>query len=115
MVEDVNVITWLSSMGLDITDADDLFTMVTRECKTDDEITATDLVKGVARLKGYAKSIDMAVVLHANTRLLEQAQSLRTKVSELKELRKSQLEELKQPREAMREAAMRDDRAPTIS
>mmetsp|Transcript_111988 Transcript_111988/g.348986 ORF Transcript_111988/g.348986 Transcript_111988/m.348986 type:complete len:458 (+) Transcript_111988:324-1697(+) len=77
MVEDPAVKTWLSSMGLEVNDVDTLFAMVCKEAERESEITAVELVKGVAHLKGLAKSLDMAVVMSENRSLLDDVQSLK--------------------------------------
>jgi len=89
MMKDDHVVTWLSSMGLEVADADTLFTMVAKESENGEAITAVEFVKGVARLKGNAKSIDMAVMMHENRQLMAQVQKLQSEFSELKMLHRS--------------------------
>eukprot|EP00418_Pyrodinium_bahamense_P026375 CAMPEP_0179160060 /NCGR_PEP_ID=MMETSP0796-20121207/78209_1 /TAXON_ID=73915 /ORGANISM="Pyrodinium bahamense, Strain pbaha01" /LENGTH=889 /DNA_ID=CAMNT_0020861907 /DNA_START=21 /DNA_END=2688 /DNA_ORIENTATION=+ len=76
MMSDPSVVTWLSSMGLEMQDVDTLFTMVCKESNQESHVNLVELVKGVARLKGSAKSIDMAVVLLENKQLLRQVRKL---------------------------------------
>jgi len=87
MMEDPSVVTWLSSMGLEVNDADTLFTMVAKDAERDSEITAVELVKSVAHLKGNAKSLDMAVVMQENRGLLDDVQNLKLQWKHVQMLR----------------------------
>lgn len=57
VVKDEFVKTWLGSMELEADDADDLFWLLD---SGDGTITAEQLIKGAARLKGTARSMDLA-------------------------------------------------------
>lgn len=73
LLQDKEVRQWLSSMELDIwteQDGDALFTMID---DGDGLVTLDELVKGVARLKGQARNVDLALM---NKRLLELKQDL---------------------------------------
>lgn len=61
VVQQSEVKTWLAAMELDVRDADNLFTLID---DGDEALTAEELVKGVARLKGAARSIDVCTMLH---------------------------------------------------
>lgn len=50
--------TWLSSMNLDVSDGALLFELIDAE-QPDGKITVDELIKGVARLRGPARSIDV--------------------------------------------------------
>mmetsp|Transcript_18242 Transcript_18242/g.42495 ORF Transcript_18242/g.42495 Transcript_18242/m.42495 type:complete len:782 (+) Transcript_18242:59-2404(+) len=70
VVSDPGIKTWLASMDLDASDVDMLFHIIDDDY--DGHLTVDELVRGVSRLKGPARSIDLAVqmrdykVLHAN-------------------------------------------------
>jgi len=53
--------TWLSAMDLEVGDADLLFDFLDNG---DDSITAEELINGVARLKGSARSIDVVALMY---------------------------------------------------
>eukprot|EP00930_Biecheleria_cincta_P039836 TRINITY_DN27340_c0_g2_i1.p1 TRINITY_DN27340_c0_g2~~TRINITY_DN27340_c0_g2_i1.p1 ORF type:complete len:571 (+),score=89.83 TRINITY_DN27340_c0_g2_i1:30-1715(+) len=61
MLSNEGVAVWLASQGLEPTDANLLFTMIDRD--GDGNITLEELVKGVARLKGLSRSIDLVRVM----------------------------------------------------
>eukprot|EP00971_Amphidinium_carterae_P014772 291550-Amphidinium_carterae.1 len=53
---------WLSAMGLDVHyDSETLFQLIDNG---DEQLTATELLEGVARMKGFARNID-STILHA--------------------------------------------------
>merc|ERR1712224_582629 len=53
--------TWLSAMDLDITHAERLWRLMD---DGDNKMTADELVKGISRLKGPSKSIDLLHLAH---------------------------------------------------
>jgi len=61
VVNDPQVKTWLSSMGLDVDDVDTLFRLID---DGDEQLTASELIDGVAKLQGSARSIDLVLLLH---------------------------------------------------
>eukprot|EP00415_Alexandrium_ostenfeldii_P001640 UN1640 len=61
--------TWLAAMGLQVSDAAQLFEMID---DGDGALTAEELVKGVARMKGSARALDMAVLMEENRSLRAQ-------------------------------------------
>jgi len=63
--------TWLASMNLDVSDGKLLFELIDSE-NQDGKITVDELIRGVARLRGPARSIDVKALL----RLLEDAVAL---------------------------------------
>eukprot|EP00971_Amphidinium_carterae_P223799 4440556-Amphidinium_carterae.1 len=52
--------TWLAAMDLDVADVDTVFDLV---ANSDGQVSAAELVDGVARLKGPARSIDVVALL----------------------------------------------------
>jgi len=60
LLRDPGVKHWLSSMDLDVSDVDSVFTLLD---DGDGLLTAEELVSGVARLKGFARSIDVNVMM----------------------------------------------------
>jgi len=101
MAEDPIAVNWLSSMGLEVSDSDNLFNMVLKSAQRPDRITAVDLIKGIARLKGNAKSIDMAVVLNDNRQLLQEVQQLQQTVAELKHMHRPGSHRSKSPKDTL--------------
>merc|ERR1712137_329281 len=65
--EDVRA--WLAAQEIDAGDADLLFSLLDTG---DEELTADELVVGVTRLKGAAKSIDLYALMHMVAVLLQQ-------------------------------------------
>jgi hypothetical protein len=55
-----SIATWLASMDMDLGDADMLFDLLKGE---DDMIDVDELIKGMGRLKGAARSLDMRILL----------------------------------------------------
>merc|ERR1740121_652084 len=55
--EDKEIRTWLASMELDYSDADRLFFLLDND--NSGAVNADEIMKGVARLKGTARSIDL--------------------------------------------------------
>jgi len=60
---DASMKTWLGAMGLDVNDANLLFNLID---DGDEQITFDELLKGIARLKGPARSIDLLTLLDEN-------------------------------------------------
>ncbi|CAE8686333.1 unnamed protein product [Polarella glacialis] len=70
VVHDARVRSWLSAMELDVTDSKLVFDLLIRSNpdssppgKQDGELSAEDLVRGVSKLKGSARSLDMATLM----------------------------------------------------
>lgn len=61
LVSDPQIKLWLASMELDAGDADHLFTLMDQQ--TDGEMTLDELVGGVNRLKGAARSLDLITLM----------------------------------------------------
>merc|ERR1712048_1383803 len=68
VVSTSSVKTWLASMELDAGDAETLWSLLD---DGDGHLTADELIKGVARLKGAARSIDLATLMHEHRHLKE--------------------------------------------
>merc|ERR1712139_342207 len=60
VVEDKNVDTWLKSMDIEVHDAKSTFNLIDNG---DGYLTAEELVRGLARLKGCVRSMDMALLM----------------------------------------------------
>lgn len=73
VVGDPAVKTWLGAQELDASDADTLFKLLDNG---DGHLTALELVQGVARLKGPARSIDLASLMHDHNKTRELVISL---------------------------------------
>jgi len=65
VVSDEGISTWLASMELDASDVQTLFNLID---DGDGGITVHELMDGVSRLKGYARSIDLAVAMREQQR-----------------------------------------------
>ena len=74
MMSDPEIVNWLAAMDLHISDPMSLFEMVQGDSE-DNTITAEQLVMGVSRLKGAARSTDMHS-LTAEVKRLHQRVSL---------------------------------------
>jgi len=69
---DVRLRTWLAAMELDVRDTIQLFELLDVNC--DGVINVKELVDGVSRLKGTARSYDLASVERGNMKLMEDLQ-----------------------------------------
>jgi len=61
LIQNVEVKTWLSSMGLEVGDADALFEFM--DADGDRTVNIHELVRGVNQLKGTARSLDLMICL----------------------------------------------------
>jgi len=73
--------TWFAAQELDVTDADLLFDLL---ANGDDEITGPELVGGIARLKGPARSIDLYALMHMTSCLEVTMKSVLEEVAAVK-------------------------------
>jgi len=73
LLEDPAIRTWLSAMELDVSDAEVFYDLI---CDGKEELTAEELVRGVAKLKGGARSIDMIVCMRETEKLRELTEEL---------------------------------------
>merc|ERR1712034_25122 len=60
ILQKIQVRTWLAAQGLDASDADKLFLLLD---DGNNSLTAEELVKGVSRLKGAARNLDLVVLM----------------------------------------------------
>jgi len=67
LMNNVEVKTWLSSMGLDAGDGDALFEFMDKD--KDRNVSAAELVEGVSKLKGAARSLDLMMCLERQEQL----------------------------------------------
>jgi len=77
VVSDPGVKTWLASMDLDPSDIDQLFFLIDSNGNGDGRISVEELIRGVSRLRGAARSIDMATLLSQQEQLAATMASLR--------------------------------------
>lgn len=75
IMEEPRVKTWLSAMELDVRDIQSFFDMLD---DGDHEIDLNELISGVSRLKGNARSLDMVTLLHDSRRIITSIQSSTT-------------------------------------
>merc|ERR1711966_165424 len=61
LMENIEVKTWLASMGLDTGDADALFEFMDKD--KDRNVSIDELIEGVSKLKGAARSLDLLMCL----------------------------------------------------
>merc|ERR1712048_61601 len=50
---------WLGALGLDVSDATSVFQLMDVETETKGSLSQSEILKGVSRLKGPARSLDM--------------------------------------------------------
>lgn len=82
--------TWLGSMELDASDADDLFDLIDTEGNGDGQVSVDELVKGVSHLKGAARSIDLILFMKEfNVRMAELSESVQDTNMRVKKVGKS--------------------------
>mmetsp|Transcript_3177 Transcript_3177/g.7143 ORF Transcript_3177/g.7143 Transcript_3177/m.7143 type:complete len:295 (+) Transcript_3177:256-1140(+) len=93
IVGEPSVQLWLSAMGLDSGDAQHLFTLLVED---KDAISAEELVQGTARLKGPARSLDLAILMHNHKNFKDEVRLVREKVSEVKQSSSQEINRLKQ-------------------
>uniref|UniRef100_A0A7S0AHN1 EF-hand domain-containing protein n=1 Tax=Pyrodinium bahamense TaxID=73915 RepID=A0A7S0AHN1_9DINO len=80
IVGDPVVGKWLAAMGLQVSDASALFDMID---DGDEQLTAEELVKGVSRMKGPARAIEISVLLHRSRRRSAELRRLKQEAEEL--------------------------------
>mmetsp|Transcript_84122 Transcript_84122/g.162347 ORF Transcript_84122/g.162347 Transcript_84122/m.162347 type:complete len:196 (+) Transcript_84122:53-640(+) len=71
-IADSGLRTWLSSMEVEVRDTFQLFQLL--DVDRDGQITVQDLVDGISRLKGTAKSYDMVYLENLNIKLMKDVQ-----------------------------------------
>eukprot|EP00928_Gymnodinium_smaydae_P049059 TRINITY_DN32893_c0_g1_i1.p1 TRINITY_DN32893_c0_g1~~TRINITY_DN32893_c0_g1_i1.p1 ORF type:complete len:575 (+),score=99.80 TRINITY_DN32893_c0_g1_i1:57-1727(+) len=74
ILSDSQVKLWLSSMDLDTSDAETLFDLI--DHSEDGLLSFQELVSGVARLKGAARSIDVVVLMRRHAELMARVETL---------------------------------------
>jgi len=67
--DDTRIIHWLAAMGLDVGDARLVWELVAGTSSATAELDAEDLVQGIAKLKGPAKSLDMMNIMREVTQI----------------------------------------------
>merc|ERR1711874_516743 len=66
LAEDPRMKAWISAMDMDVSDAERVFTLMD---DGDGEVSVDELLAGISRLKGAAKSIDLCQLAHKITRI----------------------------------------------
>jgi len=74
LMQNVEVHTWLSSMGLDAADGDALFEFMDKD--KDRNVSAEELIEGVSKLKGSARSLDLMMCLERQEELIGALQDI---------------------------------------
>jgi Ca2+-binding EF-hand superfamily protein len=72
-----DVVSWLQAMGLSVKDVDQMFMLLD---DGDGSLTAEELVNGVARLKGPARSADLIQLLSQSKTLEAEVEAIRQKL-----------------------------------
>jgi len=67
MFRNEDVRTWFAAQGLETQDADFIFDLLDNE---DNTLTLAELTNGIAKLSGFARSIDVLTLLHMTSKLL---------------------------------------------
>jgi len=67
LLADPRIHQWLAAQEIDVKDADLVFTILDDE--GDDHLSTAEIVRGFAKLKGPARSMDIASVSHSIMRL----------------------------------------------
>lgn len=80
ILEKAQVRTWLSAQDLDATDADSLFALLN---KSDQGLSAPELVKGVSKLKGASRSIDLTMLIRKHDELCSQVQDVQQSLANM--------------------------------
>jgi len=75
------VITWLSSMGLDAEDAEKIFRLL--DSDGDNAVSLEELAVGVGHLKGHARSVDLVTCINEQRDLSLDVSKLHEEVSML--------------------------------
>merc|ERR1712194_258432 len=87
LIKNPEVNTWLSSMGLEVGDADALFDFMDRD--GDCKVSVQELVHGVEMLKGTARSMDLLMCLSKQDELHQAMQDIFPEIKQrLKERRR---------------------------
>eukprot|EP00403_Amphidinium_massartii_P033243 CAMPEP_0178449998 /NCGR_PEP_ID=MMETSP0689_2-20121128/42870_1 /TAXON_ID=160604 /ORGANISM="Amphidinium massartii, Strain CS-259" /LENGTH=695 /DNA_ID=CAMNT_0020075395 /DNA_START=33 /DNA_END=2121 /DNA_ORIENTATION=- len=74
--------TWLASMELDVSDVNTLYALLDES--NDGRLTADELIDGISRLRGPARSIDMAVQMREHRSMQAAVGELRDSMFDLK-------------------------------
>eukprot|EP00929_Paragymnodinium_shiwhaense_P103171 TRINITY_DN6648_c0_g2_i1.p1 TRINITY_DN6648_c0_g2~~TRINITY_DN6648_c0_g2_i1.p1 ORF type:complete len:652 (-),score=77.51 TRINITY_DN6648_c0_g2_i1:72-2027(-) len=82
ILDDGRVQKWLAAQEIEVKDADLVFQMVDDE--GDQRLSPEELVRGFARLKGPAKSMDLVAVIHATLRVEQRIVDLMESVMKLR-------------------------------
>lgn len=80
VLSDPDLKTWLGSMDLDSSDVDQLFELLDNG---DGHLSVDELIKGVGKLKGAARGIDLTMLMSDHRKLMEQHADLHRKIGEL--------------------------------
>eukprot|EP00930_Biecheleria_cincta_P047706 TRINITY_DN3312_c0_g1_i2.p1 TRINITY_DN3312_c0_g1~~TRINITY_DN3312_c0_g1_i2.p1 ORF type:complete len:1167 (+),score=199.97 TRINITY_DN3312_c0_g1_i2:114-3614(+) len=85
--QDPGVVAWLSAMGIDVSDAGLVHTLICDRLGSDD-LSAIELVKGMSFVKGAARNIDMAMLRKDTHELQDYVEELEEKIGKLLKARK---------------------------
>lgn len=86
LFRDARVRRWLSEIGLEVTEVSSLFMLMD---DGDGKICFEEFISGVMRLRGQAKTIDLATLLHENKRIRCMLTNI---TSDLKSMREGELQ-----------------------
>eukprot|EP00812_Abedinium_dasypus_P005562 NODE_1698_length_1080_cov_271.745366.p1 GENE.NODE_1698_length_1080_cov_271.745366~~NODE_1698_length_1080_cov_271.745366.p1 ORF type:complete len:337 (-),score=120.11 NODE_1698_length_1080_cov_271.745366:52-963(-) len=82
VMKDPTIKTWLAAMDIEVDDIGRLFDCIDNG---DGNVTAEELIRGVSKLRGSARSIDMRVMLSRTTKVLTRVDAVASAVEQLRE------------------------------
>eukprot|EP00930_Biecheleria_cincta_P062157 TRINITY_DN4765_c0_g1_i6.p1 TRINITY_DN4765_c0_g1~~TRINITY_DN4765_c0_g1_i6.p1 ORF type:complete len:1330 (+),score=261.30 TRINITY_DN4765_c0_g1_i6:119-4108(+) len=97
---DEQVKMWLAAQELDVSDAKTMHAMMCEETNSE-EVTPEQLVKGMARLKGSARNLDMMSLRRENSELRTILKELLAKVEQIERVTSREREEDEEEKAAM--------------
>lgn len=80
--QDPSVVTWLSAMGIDVSDASTVHALISERLGCED-LDALELVKGMSFVKGAARNIDMKMLRRDTHALKDYVEELEENVGKL--------------------------------
>ena len=83
MLKDPQLKSVFQYLELEVHDAEALFRLLD---EGDGEVTFQEFIKGVMRLKGQARSIDLIALMRTGDRMLDMCKALQWQVDEVKQL-----------------------------
>jgi len=95
-----DVLVYLKMLELDVTNAEGLFSLI--DTDNSGEICWEDFLRGVMRLRGHARSLDLVAMMRSSDRLYGEVQQLSSTVNDLFEELLHHAPEIRQPMHPVR-------------